>query len=420
MGKKIGLQTWGTDGDIRPFVALSGGLASAGYDVTLVVTSIDGKDYTQLATALGFRIIHTGGIPEGMHIEMARKILKIKNLLKQMKVMFGELFEPGVDEIYSESKKLCAKNDAVVGHHFIYPLRISAELNKRPYATVFLCHGAIATKGVAPPGLPNLGPFVNNFLWRAGERWANANLSPMVNRLRVKEGLEPVTKVFGEGWASQKLNLIAVSETLCERPPDWGDHHKLCGFFRMPGTAEKWEPPASLKDFLAKGDKPVYLTFGSMLQFDLQKMTQLMVDAAELAGVRAIIQADWDKVNGIPESRNIYRIGKTPHDLIFPFCSMVVHHGGSGTTQASLLAGLPSVVVEHGFDQNFWGLELLRVGVTGRVLHRRSVTAKKLAMAIREVVATPDMAQTAKNIGHKMRDEDGVKKAVRFINENLF
>jgi hypothetical protein len=46
---KIGLQTWGSDGDIRPFLALAGGLRARGHEVSLVVTSVDNKDYSLTA-----------------------------------------------------------------------------------------------------------------------------------------------------------------------------------------------------------------------------------------------------------------------------------------------------------------------------------------------------------------------------------
>ena len=35
---KIGLQAWGSEGDIQPFTALAAGLVQAGQDVTLLVT----------------------------------------------------------------------------------------------------------------------------------------------------------------------------------------------------------------------------------------------------------------------------------------------------------------------------------------------------------------------------------------------
>ena len=43
---KIGIQTWGSDGDILPFIALANGLKVADHNVTVVYTSVDNKDYS--------------------------------------------------------------------------------------------------------------------------------------------------------------------------------------------------------------------------------------------------------------------------------------------------------------------------------------------------------------------------------------
>ena len=56
---KIGLQTWGSDGDIRPFLALAGGLRARGHEVSLVITSVDNDDYSLLRQGHGFcRVAH--------------------------------------------------------------------------------------------------------------------------------------------------------------------------------------------------------------------------------------------------------------------------------------------------------------------------------------------------------------------------
>ena len=58
---KIGLQTWGTDGDFMPFLALAIGLRDAGHEVTLAYTSVDGKDYSDRADITGIKLIRANG-----------------------------------------------------------------------------------------------------------------------------------------------------------------------------------------------------------------------------------------------------------------------------------------------------------------------------------------------------------------------
>ena len=94
---------------------------------------------------------------------------------------------------------------------------------------------------------------------------------------------------------------------------------------------------------------------------------------------------------------------------------MVVHHGGAGTAQSTLLAGKPSVIVEHGFDQPLWGRLFYRKGVSAKLLHRRSVDPEKLARAIQAVAGSSAIQANAAALGAKMRQEDGVKRAVEIV-----
>ncbi|MFO8165480.1 MAG: glycosyltransferase [Thermodesulfobacteriota bacterium] len=59
---KIGIQTWGTEGDVRPFIALASGLSAAGHDVTLAITEIMNKGFTLFGGQLRFSIRHLGHI----------------------------------------------------------------------------------------------------------------------------------------------------------------------------------------------------------------------------------------------------------------------------------------------------------------------------------------------------------------------
>ncbi len=73
------------------------------------------------------------------------------------------------------------------------------------------------------------------------------------------------------------------------------------------------------------------------------------------------------------------------------------------------------MVIEHFGDQEFFARELQRLGVAPKVLHRRNITAAKLARAIRTVLDSPDMKKRAEELGGLMRKENGVKKAVELI-----
>lgn len=424
---KVGLQTWGSDGDIHPFIALAAGLAQNGHQVTLAVMSAERKDYEHFGKRLGFKVVSMGYIgTEGEDLQQIGRRLFTSSAdpLKQLKIIFEEMFKPGIEVMSAMARSLCAENDLLIGHFIVYPLQTIAEKYAKPYITVTLNQAGIPTRYAPPPPLPSIHPWFNLFIWNLLEKILNRNILPFINLFRCQEGMPPVTS-FRKVWESSLCNLIAVSSHFCPPRPDWEDYQKVCGFFCLPEQAQPWQISEQLIHFLAEGPPPIYMTLGSMLSVDigieyLTSTTQLLIDAAKLVGCRAIIQSSWQQLSNLPAYPNIYRMmQRVPHPQIFPYCAAVVHHGGAGTTQTATLCGCPSVVVAHVSDQFFWGTQLKRLGVAPRLLYRHTVTAKNLAREIQRVIETPKMSENAKTLGRSLRKEDGVKVAVEQINTVL-
>jgi len=418
---KIGIQTWGSDGDINPFIALAGALSRAGHEVTLAITSAERKNYDRFAERLGFKLGTVDYMCEGedAFYLIAQKFRASSNPMKQMEVIMDDMFAPDVHAMYGTALALCSENDLIIGHFIHYPLQAAAEKTGKPYLTVTLNHGGIPTRYAPPPPLPNLGGTLNRLLWWVAAGLLNRIILPRANRFRNAHGLAPA-RSYRDLWESPVCNLIAVSREFCEPKPDFGSHQKVCGFFRNAFQNDAWVMPERLARFMEGGEPPVYLTFGSMTaaQNDVDVVTEsarLLIEAARSAGCRAIIQAHWANVSDIPRDERIFCVDTLPHEKIFPLCSAVVHHGGAGTTQTATLCGCPSVVVAHIADQYLWGSELKRLGIAPKVIDRRTATPEKIARQLRKVFDTPAMGERAKMLGERLRNEDGLKSAVEAI-----
>ena len=152
---------------------------------------------------------------------------------------------------------------------------------------------------------------------------------------------------------------------------------------------------------------------------EIRKTLDIWQDAVNKLDCRAILHVPWDDLSVFESTQDMFMVNRTPYSEVFPRCSVIVHHGGAGTTQSSLLAGKPSVVVAHMADQTFWGSELKRLGVAGNVLQRKTLTAKELSKNITFVLNDSTMPKKATAIGQKMAGEDGVKNAIQNI-ESIF
>ena len=355
---KIGLQSWGSTGDINPFLALAAALAAAGHTVTLAITSFERRDYALEGERYGFAVRQVGHIGKDVTAlnALGMRMLKIRNPLKQMGMLFDNLFDPNVQEMYAAARQLAAENDLLIAHFMVHPLQLAAEQAGKPYFTVSLYHGAIATCEVPPHPLPDLGRVLNGVLWRLGGRLMNRIALPSANRLRLAAGA-PLLASIKPVWQSSTANLIAVSRELASHRGDWGANQMVCGFLALPHRVEPLSP--QLTAFLQVGPPPVYFTFGSMMGLpeqsgELERMLAILLETVRLAGCRAIIQTHWAMTDATTDDKQVFRIESADHRAIFHHCAAVVHHGGAGTCQSASASGCPSIIVPHIADQFFW------------------------------------------------------------------
>jgi sterol 3beta-glucosyltransferase/vancomycin aglycone glucosyltransferase len=419
---RIGIQTWGTEGDVRPCLALAGGLSKAGHDVTLAVTEITNKRFDAFGERMGFRVRHVGHIDvyHERYTDLAGRVFREWNPMKRGDLVIENFLDPVVGEMLEAGKTLCAENDLVVGHFFVYPLKIAARKADRPHAVLFTTP-LVPTRHLPPMGLPETFPWMNSLWWRLFDLLLIRSWKPAMDRLYRREGVPPEPSVLFGVWRSRFLTLVSTSPALFPPPPDWKGSVHLCGLLDLAEGESAPEMPEGLERFLDAGPPPVYMTFGSMLADDPEprEITALLVEAAWLAGCRAVVQSNWGEVGEVPLHPDVFPVTRAPHDRVFPGCAAVVHHGGAGTTHAAAAAGCPSVVVEHASDQPLWGAVLHRQGLAPRVLHRRSLSAARLARTVRKVLDAPAMARRARAAAARMAGEDGVARAVSLIERNM-
>jgi len=206
-------------------------------------------------------------------------------------------------------------------------------------------------------------------------------------------------------------------ESLVAKPEDWGPHIDLANFIPYE-QAQTYEPPPALLDFLAAGEAPIYVGFGSVVAQDPVALTRTIFTALERAGARGIVAEGWAHLGGGALPPNVYLIGDCPHDWLFPRCRAVCHHGGAGTTSAGLRAGLPTIVVPFFGDQFFWGHIVAKAGAGPEPIPIRRLDTESLTAAF-DACRRPQIRERASELGARLRATDGVELAVQSIERHL-
>jgi len=182
---------------------------------------------------------------------------------------------------------------------------------------------------------------------------------------------------------------------------------------------ESDEPlPADVEEFLAAGDRPVYLGFGSMPSKDPAGRTAVVLEAVQRAGCRALLGSGWSGIGEGVRAPRCKVIGAVNHAALFPRLSAVVHHGGAGTTATALRAGVPQIIAPHMFDQHDWAARVRAAGL-GPAPLKRYFTADALASALRDTLGDAMMARRARSMAGRLRASRGAQRAAEILEQEV-
>jgi vancomycin aglycone glucosyltransferase len=300
--------------------------------------------------------------------------------------------------------------DCVVAGGATLAARTAAEVAGVPYHYIAYTPQILPSAYHVPLMLPltRTPRWLNRLSWR-GMRWFyNPLLLPILNERRRALGLTPVKDSIEHLFPVEHA-LVATDPEIFPVPPDISSPQ--IGSFCL---ADERPLPAELERFLAAGEPPVYIGFGSMPDASPERTTRLIAEAVRRVGCRAVLSSGWAEL-GAPElGPGIHTVGPLSHWRLFPRLSGVVHHGGAGTTAAAARAGVPQVVVPHAFDQFLLAHHVARANL-GVSLPRRRLSVERLAEALGHILRDTSMREAATRAGECIRQRNAWDAAIQRI-----
>src|SRR5579883_1521288 len=153
---RVGIQGWGSEGDVRPLVALAARLRQEGHAPSLVLTPIDGRDYRPQCRSLG---VPLEVVPESMafSLEALVEAAKSSDPSKLSRAVLDLGFTPHVEAMYRAALGLCERSDVVVGGSSSWYVKAAALTTGRPFVVVDYYPGVVPSKRRPPLGLASWG-----------------------------------------------------------------------------------------------------------------------------------------------------------------------------------------------------------------------------------------------------------------------
>ncbi|MFN8590401.1 MAG: glycosyltransferase [Thermomicrobiales bacterium] len=410
--KRILLATFGSLGDLHPYLALALGLKARGHQ-PIVATS---GAYENTVTALGleFRAVRPD-VPDPATTTAAMR--EVMDERRGTDVVLQQWVVPTLRDAAADLMTASADVDLIVSHLLTFAAPVVAEARRLPWVSSILQPGSafsiydppVVARTMLLSRIPFLGPWFWRHFRRAATGYVDRWFAPL-HELRADLGLPRLERSPVFDNPSPWLDLALFSPLFGPRQPDWPPQTVITGFpfFDPPGSGDL---PSDLADFFGEGPPPLVFTLGSSAVHDPGHFYEASVSAARRLGERALLLVG--RGEGRPVGRlasNLFAIDYVSHAAVFPRAAAIVHQGGIGTTAQALRAGTPMLVVPFAHDQPDNARRAVSLGVA-RTLPRRRYAAERVTRDLDALLRDPRYTRRAAEIGVLIRAEDGVGRA---------
>ncbi len=419
MSHRILLTSFGSYGDVFPYVGLALELRARGHHPVLAMPGY-ARELVE-REGLEFHPVR----PDG-DLNDTATIARIMDPARGSEFLVREIIMPSLADAESDVAPLLADVDLVVTHPVSFAAAYLTQKARLPWVSTVLAPISFFSRydmpvaPVAPwtkrleviPGVPHLVTGLGKWMAR---RW----LRPVEARRRAL-GLPPGRNPLVEGQHSPQAVIALFSRLLADPKPDWPANVTVAGAVEYNGADAEQPLSAELLEFLAAGPPPVVFTLGSAAVAAAGSFFDESLAAIRALGIRAVLlvgaHAQNRPAGEIPDTVRLEPYA--PHAALFPYASAIVHQGGIGTLHQALRSGRPTLIVPFSHDQPDNAHRTARLGCSRTILPHR-YRADRVARELRMLLDDPIFRNRATAVGEQVRAEGGARAACDVIESVL-
>jgi rhamnosyltransferase subunit B len=409
---RIVITTFGSSGDLNPFLALALGLRASGHDVVFAVE----EGFRASVESAGFPVRPMTGDAMGTMSRYTDDIITKSTPVQSVRILVEKYLAPTLRAKIADLRAATTDADLLISSMPALAASFVADLTGIPLLAVALTPIMAPSQYIDPSPFPvtlpaGLQRAANRAGWWFGMWVVGRMLDTPVNEIRAEYGL-PRRRNWMYTVASNSSAVgaaVAVSPAFCPPPPDWPSSVRETGFLFWDRPAS-WREPPELTDFLSGSAPVVAVSTGSMspgIARAFAAFYRASVGAILRVGARAMVIGASRDILPDPLPPGVLALPFAPFSEVYPRCAAVIHHGGIGTTAQGLRAGVPQLIVPWGVDQFFTGTQIQRIGA-GRWLQRKSYTEPRAARLLGALLHDPRYRERALALAAVIAREDGV------------
>jgi rhamnosyltransferase subunit B len=419
--KKIVLSTFGSFGDIHPYIAIGLELKARGHSVVIATSEV----YREKMDALGLELrpvrpdLPAYDQPEELSSFVA-ELMEAKGGTEKV----IEIFTPNLRDVYQDLDAAVADADLLLTHPLPLVGPIVAQKRGLPWVSSVLAPISFFS-AYDPPVLAQMPALyhlqrrsvaLSRLLYRIASYKLEKLIEP-VYRLRAELGLPRGAQPLLAGQHSPALVLALFSSVLAKPQPDWPANTRVTGFafYDRRDYFGETEMKQELKNFLDDGPPPLVFTLGSSAFWVAKEFYRDSIKAAQALGQRALLLVGHERNRPHEDlPRGVAAFEYAPFSQVLPRAQAIVHQGGVGTTGQGLRSCRPVLVVPHAHDQFDNAARVVRLGC-GRLIARPRYNARNATRELEALLGSQDYLTKAAEVGHQVQNENGAGAAADAI-----
>lgn len=418
-GKEIVLTTFGSFGDIHPYMAIAVELQARGHQPVIATSGL----YREKLEGADLRFAPVRPDlppPQDQDQDLVEKIMEPRS---GVRFLLEDLLFPSLRDSYEDLLIAARGADLLVTHPITFAGPLVARKLRLPWISTVLAPMSFVSAYDPPvppvwPWLVNLRVLGPGLMGKLLDFLKKKYSAEPVARLRRELGIADYGSPVFDGQHSPQLVLALFSSLFGPPQPDWPPQTHTTGFAFYDGRHEL-EMPAELTQFLDEGSAPIVFTLGSSAVWVAQDFFHESIEAARRLGRRAVLLIGDER--NLPRERlpaDMIAVNYAPFESLLPRACAMVHHGGVGTTAQGLRASVPMLIVPFAFDQLDNAARAERLG-TSRTLYRKHYLASRVAKELDILLSKPQYAQKASAVGKHIKQENGAARASALIEKTL-
>lgn len=418
---RIVITTWGTFGDVNPYLAFGTGLRARGHVPVLCMPPF--YEPVVRAAGLEFRPAAPDADP-ALDAEMVRRCMHPRN---GAQAIFREVLIPSLAESHARLQEAVQGADLLISHPATLTAPIVAEQTGIRWLSTIL--SPLNFMSAYDPILPPMATWLRHLPWSVHVRFADwladggrqvaARWMEPVQAYRASVGLPRSANPLFEGQHAPSGVLALYSRVFGGPYADYPANTVITGQLRYDASHGATLEPA-LQTFLEAGAPPVVFTLGTSAVEVAGRFWEESLVALQRLGRRGVLLAGHAAAPRLRAAAppSVLVVEQAPHSLLFPRAAAIVHQCGMGTVGTALASGVPQLAVPFANDQpdNAW--RLTRLGVA-RTVYPSRYTGRRAAEALRELLSDASYAARARDVADVVRAEDGVAAACDVVERLL-